>query len=119
MSDAVQLNTLAGLLAGLQTAVAKTAPIAVPVPELGGSVYVMPVTTAEWLNPDAQALPDTASEAHKRAWAVARWLCDESGNRLVAPDNAAALDLFAALPWEASHRILTATGSLQGEQKNA
>lgn len=119
MTDAAPINTLAGLLAGLQTAVAKTAPVAVPVPELGGTVYVMPVTTAEWLNPDAQALPDAATDDHKRAWAVARWLCDEKGQRLVAPDNTAALDLFAALPWEASSRILTATGALQGDQKNA
>lgn len=120
MTETTPLNTLASLLEGLQAAAAKTAPVAVLVPELGGSVYVMPVTTAEWLNPDAQALPDSASDAHKRAWAVARWISDDAGRRLVAPSNAAALDLFAVLPWEVSHRILQAAGVMSdGEQKNA
>ena len=113
------LNTLAGLMASLQAAAEKTAPKPVAVPELGGTVFVMPLTTAEWLDPEHNALPPTASEAHRRAWGVARWVCDAQGARLVKPDNAAALDLFAALPWAASHRILVAAGVMhEGEPKN-
>lgn len=114
------LGTLADLLAGLQGAAAKTAPVAVHVPELGGAVHVMRLTTAEWLDPDAgSSLPATATPAQRRGWNVARWVCDASGQRLVKPDNMAALDLFAAMPWEASHRILVAAGVMDdGEQKN-
>lgn len=114
------LNTLADLLAGLQGAAAKAAPVAVDVPELGGVVHVMRLTTAEWLDPEAGSLlPDTASPAQRRGWNVARWVCDASGQRLVKPDNTAALELFAAIPWEASLRILQAAGVMgDGEQKN-
>jgi hypothetical protein len=114
------LGSLADLMAGLQSAVAKTAPVAVPVPELGGTVHVMRMTTAEWLDPEAaNALPDTATPAQRRGWSVARWVCDASGQRLVKPDNTAALDLFAAIPWEASHLILQAAEVMSdGEQKN-
>jgi hypothetical protein len=114
-----QLGTLAGLMASLQAAAAKTAPKRVHIPELGDSVYVMPLTTADWLDPEHNALPPTATDAQRRGWGVARWVCDESGARLVEPSNAAALDLFAALPWAASHRILIAAGVMnEGEPKN-
>jgi hypothetical protein len=113
------LSTLAGLVASLEAAAAKTAPKPVAMPELGGTVFVMPLTTAEWLDPDHNALPPTATDAQRRAWGVARWVCDASGTRLVKPTDAAALDLFAALPWAASHRILIAAGVMdEGEPKN-
>lgn len=118
MTEPTAINTLADLLAGLQSAAAKARPTPVVVPELGGSVCVMPITADEWLDSDASTLPADASDAHRRAWGVARFVCNEEGQRLVKPDNTDALALFAALPWEASHRILQAAGVLSGEQKN-
>ena len=116
--QAAPINTLADLMAGLQAAATQAAPVAVAVPGLG-TVHVMPITTAEWLDPDQRALPVDATDSHKRAWSVARWVCDASGQRLIKPEHAAALDLFAALPWEASHCILDAAGLLRGDSKNA
>lgn len=115
-----ELGTLAGLMAALQPAAAKTAPQRVHVPELGGHVYVAGMSTAEWLDPAASdGLPKEATEAQRRGWGVARWVCDAQGVRLVQPDNTSALDLFAALPWAASHRILVAAGVMhEGEPKN-
>ena len=115
-----QLGTLAGLMAALQSAVSATAPKPVPMPELGAPVYVASLSTAEWLDPEGTSgLPQDASEAQRRGWSVARWVCDAQGTRLVKPDNTAALDLFAALPWEASHRILVAAGVMhEGAPKN-
>ncbi len=105
------LGNLADLLAALQPAAQRTAPVLVPMPELGAPLYVAQLGTAEWLDPDANVkLPEGFSPAHKRAWSVARWVTDAAGNRLVSPDNLQALDLFAALPWAASHRILVAAG---------
>jgi hypothetical protein len=118
MTDLTKINTLADLLASLQTAVQRAAPVPVDVPELGGMVYVAPLSTSEWLDPAVTAPPDTCTPAQKRGWGVARWLCDAAGNRLVTGSNLQVLDLFAALPWEASHRILHAAGVLAGDQKN-
>lgn len=115
-----ELGTLAGLMARLQTAAQAAAPKAVPVPQLGGHVYVARLSTAEWLDPDGAAtLPADATPAQRRGWNVARWVCDAQGERLVKPDNTEALALFAALPWEASHAILVAAGVMhEGEAKN-
>lgn len=118
--QAKSLDTLVDLLGGLQAAAQRSAPVLVPMPELGGAVHVMRLTTAEWLDPQSRGeLPEAATEKHRRAWGVARWVCDAQGSRLVAPDNLQALDLFAALPWEASHRILKAAGVVdEGDEKN-
>lgn len=118
-TQAATLDTLDALMAGLRAGASKTAPIAVPVPELGGAVHVAPMTTTEWLDPEATSLPASASDEHRRGWNVARWVCDAQGRRLIAPDNTDALALFAALPWEASRRILVAAGVMhEGEPKN-
>ena len=113
---------LAGLIAGLQKASELTAPVRVDMPEFGGALYVAALGTAEWLDTDRPtALPDGATADHRRGWNVARWICDESGRRIVQPDNLAALELFAKLPWRASERILRAAGVfLDGDaEKNA
>ena len=114
------LDTLAGLLQAAKAAGAATRPTAVQVPELGGHVYVARMAAAEWLDPEATPLPATATPAQRRGWNVARWVCDAEGARLVKPDNLEALDAFAALPWQAAHRILQAAGVTdEAAEKNA
>lgn len=113
------LDTPDALLAALQSAAVKT--VAVPVAELGGTVNVMRLTADEWLDPDASGtLPAEATPAQRRGWAIARWLCKANGERLVKPGDLAVIDLCAALPYEAAHRILSAVGVVDGaEPKNA
>ncbi len=112
------LDTIEALLGGLEAAVLK--PIAVPVPELGGTVYVIPLTTDEWLDPEAGGkLPEGATATHRRGWSVARWVCDGEGKRIVKPDNLPVLERFAALPYQAAHRILSTAGVVGGDaEKN-
>ena len=119
--QAKSLDTLFDLLGGLQAAAQRSAPVPVAMPELGGTVHVMRLTAAEWLDPDgAASLPESATAAQRRAGGVARWVTDAQGKRLVNADNLPALDLFAALPWEAAHRILKAAGVVdEAEPKNA
>jgi hypothetical protein len=92
----------------------------VEVPQLGGAVWVRRMTTQDVLQGTLSGLPDEATPAHRKGWDVARWVCSESGERLVPPDNLAALAAFAALEWGASRRILDAAGVLDGaDSKNA
>jgi len=110
------LSTIDALLSALDGAAQVTAPVVVELPELGCSVYVARLSTAEWLNPDASGAPPVhASADQRRGWNVARWISDAAGKRLVAPDNLAALDRFAALPWAASLRILVAAGVMEAD----
>lgn len=119
MTQPATLDTLDALMAGLRAGASKTAPVAVPMPELGGTVHVAPMTTTEWLDPEAAIDPAIDSNEQRRGWHVARWVCDAQGRRLIAPDNTDALAMFAALPWAASRRILVAAGVMnEGKPKN-
>ena len=109
----VILDSLEALMGGLVAA--ELRPVAVHVPEMGGSVFVLPLTADEWLDPDAGGkLPDGATPAQRRGWAIARWLCDENGKRIAQPDNLPLFDRFAALPFQAAHRILSTAGVVNG-----
>ena len=119
-TTAPALDSLDALMGGLSSAALR--PVQVPAPELGGAVFVMRMTVAEWLDPKAseRQTPATATERQQRGWTVGRWLCNAEGARIVAPDNLAALDLLGALPFEVAHRILNAAGVFDGaDQKNA
>lgn len=116
--DGAALVTIDALLSALDGAAQVTAPVVVELPEFGCSVYVARLSTAEWLNPEANGAPPAhASEDQRRGWSVARWVSDATGKRLVAPDNLAALDRFAALPWATSLRILVAAGVMEGDEE--
>lgn len=115
----VLLDNLEALLDAM--APASLEPVAVEVPELGGTVYVRRVDTDEWLDPDASGQPPKdATARQRRGWAVARWLCNAQGQRIVKPDNLQILERFAALPYQAAHRILSTAGVVDGAaEKNA
>jgi hypothetical protein len=119
-ATAATFDTLGDLLAGLQSAQQTTRPVQVHVPQMGGSLWVKPLDAAEWLDPGAGPQPpDTATPAQVRGWGIARWVSDAQGQRLISPDNLAALDLFAALPWGVARSILVASGAMhEGKPKN-
>jgi hypothetical protein len=119
MTEKTVIANLAALMGALETAAEKNAPTSVDVPQLGGSVYVLPFTTADILGSSENKPPEEATEDQKRAWGVARCLCDEHGARIVMADNLAALDLIAKLPWDASRRILEAAKVKEGDDPNA
>lgn len=117
MSEAI--NTLEQLLAGLKAATS-VAPTALHIAQLGGTVYVRPLTGAEWLDIEADGPPASATKAQRIGWNLARGLCNAQGDRLVQPDNLAALDLLAKLPQPVCQRILDAMKVTDGaDAKNA
>jgi len=118
-APAADLSSLQALLAAVQTAAQATRPVRVEVPQLGGAVWVRRMTTQDVLEGSLSSLPEGASAAHLKGWDVARWVCNEAGERIVPPDNLDALAAFAALEWDASRRILDAAGVLDGaDSKN-
>lgn len=121
MSEATStpLVTLDALMAAMGSAVAKVGPRAVPVPELGGHVFVMPMNTADILLYEDRQPPAAATPEQKKGWEIARLLSDSQGVRIVEPDNLAFLDRVAALPWAASKRIMDAAMAGQGGDPNA
>jgi hypothetical protein len=119
-APAADLGSLQGLLAAVNAAAQATRPVRVDVPQLGGAVWVRRMTTQDVLDASLSALPEEATPAQRKGWDVARWICNEAGERLVPPDQMDALAAFAALPWEASRRILDAAGVMDGaDEKNA
>ena len=119
MSKTVALASLDALMGAMASAAAKVGPRLVEVPELGGSVYVLPINPADILLFEARHPPESATPEQQRAWQIARLLSDADGMRLVAPDNLAFLDLVAKLPWDASKRITDAAGRDSGGDPNA
>jgi hypothetical protein len=114
------LNTLESLLAGVQAAADTIKPTELPVAELGGTVFVRPMSADEWLDQEQPSVAKDASACVKRGWHIGRWLCNEQGERLIHPGNTAALEVVAKLPWEVAHRILVAAGVMESaDQKNA
>jgi hypothetical protein len=101
-------EALQALLAAVTQAAETTRPKLLSIPVLG-DVYVAPMSTEEWLGMREEA---ELSPSEKKGWQIARWLCDENGERLVSITNKAALATFAKLPWQAANQILIAAGVL-------
>lgn len=121
-AQSVAAASVIGDVAALRAALAGAAVVAVPlnVPQLGGLIHILPMTTRDILNSASDKLPETATPEQETAWGVARWLSDAAGNRLVKASDLETLSLFQALPWSVSRQILQAAGVMnEDEAKNA
>lgn len=122
---AVMTSSASGIIgdvAALRAALAGAAVVAVPlhVPQLGGLIHVLPMTTRDILGNASDKMPETATPEQKAAWGVAQWLSDAAGNRLVKADDLETLALIQTLPWGVSRQILKAAGVMdEADAKNA
>lgn len=95
-------------------AMADVKPTPVPVPKLG-TVYVKPRTLEE-VDADsereaAEQEKDKSENRHRRlARAVAHVVCDESGARIIDPQNNEEIELLCAQPYYVLRKILNAAG---------
>ena len=108
------LSTLESVLKAADTA---SAPVAVRASALGGTIFVRGLGADEWLDPESakNRPPPEATDQQRRTWNWARWLCSETGERLVKPDDMAALDRLAKTPFQVISDVLTASGMYPSE----
>lgn len=78
-----------------------------------GTLYIRSLTVAEV----EQQADDTADKKDKDriARAAARVICDESGKRLLDPDNEKDVALLSSQPWTMLRKVLSASGTDTGD----